>query len=71
MGASSTVATAITTADFQSIIDALTAQISVSTVVTVVAVGMATAVGFVFMWWGVRKLVRMIMSAVKKGKASV
>ena len=71
MGASSTVATAITTTDFQSIIDALTAQISVSTVVTVVAAGMAAAVGFVFMWWGVRKLVRMIMSAVKKGKASV
>lgn len=71
MGTSSTVATAITTADFQSIIDALTAQISVSTVVTVVASGMAAAVGFVFMWWGVRKLVRMIMSAVKKGKASV
>ena len=71
MGASSTVATAITTSDFQSIIDALTAQISVSTVVTVVAAGMAAAVGFVFMWWSVRKLVRMIMSAVKKGKASV
>lgn len=71
MGTSSTVATAITTADFQSIIDALTAQISVSTVVTVVAAGMGAAVGFVFMWWGVRKLVRMIMSAVKKGKASV
>lgn len=71
MGASSIPATAITTADFQSIIDALTAQISVSTVVTVVAAGMTAAVGFVFMWWGVRKLVRMIMSAVKKGKASV
>lgn len=29
------------------------------------------AAGIVFMWWGVRKTVRMIMSAFRKGSASV
>lgn len=63
-------ATAVTTSDFQSVIDALTAQVSVSTVVTVIAGGMAACVGLAFMWWGVRKLIRMIMAAFKKGKVS-
>ena len=63
-------APAVTTSDFQSVIDALTAQVSVSTVVAVIAGGMAACVGLAFMWWGVRKLVRMIMAAFKKGKVS-
>ena len=63
--------TAVTTSDFQSIITALEQQVSVSTVVGVIAAGMAACVGLAFMWWGVRKLVRMIMAAFKKGKVSV
>lgn len=72
MDASSAIqaAGAVTTTDFQSVIDALTAQVSVSTVVTVIAAGMAACVGLAFMWWGVRKLIRMIMAAFKKGKVS-
>lgn len=72
MDASSVAAfTAVTTSDFQSIISALEQQVSVSTVVGVIAAGMAACVGLAFMWWGVRKLVRMIMAAFKKGKVSV
>lgn len=63
--------TAVTTSDFQSIITALQQQVSVTTVVGVIAAGMAACVGLAFMWWGVRKLVRMIMAAFKKGKVSV
>ena len=63
-------AAAVTTSDFQTVIDALTAQVSVSTVVAVIAGGMAACVGLAFMWWGVRKLIRMIMAAFKKGKVS-
>lgn len=63
--------TAITTADFQSVLDAITAQISVQTIVGVLAIGATAAVGFAFMWWGVRKLIKVLMSAFKKGKVSL
>lgn len=56
---------------FQPVIDAITAQISISTVVGVVAAGVGLAIGFVFMWWGGRKLVRMLMGAFKKGKLGI
>lgn len=63
--------TEITTTDFQSILTALQEQISVSSVVGVLAVAAGAAVGLAFMWWGVRKLVRVLMSAFKKGKVSL
>lgn len=56
---------------FQSVLTALQGQISVSTVVGVLAAAAGAAVGLAFMWWGVRKLVRALMSAFKKGKVSV
>ena len=64
-------ATAITTADFTSILTTLQEQISVSTVVGVLGVAAGAAVGLAFMWWGVRKLTRVLMSAFKKGKVSL
>lgn len=63
--------TPIMTTDFQSVITALQEQISVSTVVGVLAVAAGAAVGLAFMWWGVRKLTRVLMSAFKKGKVSL
>lgn len=64
-------ATAITTADFTSVLEVLQGQISVSTVVGVLGVAAGAAVGLAFMWWGVRKLTRVLMSAFKKGKVSL
>ncbi len=64
-------ATSISSADFKSVIDNLQAQISVSTIVEVLAVAAGVAVGLAFMWWGVRKLTRVLMSAFKKGKVSL
>lgn len=63
--------TAISSTDFMSVIEALQNQISVSTVVGVLAVAAGAAVGLAFMWWGVRKLTRVLMSAFKKGKVSL
>lgn len=60
--------TPITTADFQSVMDALTGQFSVATVVGVIALVTGACVGFAFMWWGVNFLKAKIMKAVKKGK---
>lgn len=61
----------VSASDWQSVIDALTAQISVSTVVGVLATVAAACVGLAFMWWGVRKGISALMSAFKKGKVSV
>ena len=57
-------ASAVTAADWASVISAMTAQISVATIV-------AACIGIVFMWWGVRKAVRALMAAFRKGKISV
>ena len=62
---------AIASSDFNAVLTALQAQISVATVVEVLTVAATAAVGLAFMWWGVRKLVRVLMSAFKKGKVSL
>lgn len=63
--------TAITSSAWTSVMTALTNQISVSTVVEVLAVVAAACVGLAFMWWGVRKATRALMAAFKKGKVSL
>ena len=62
--------TIVTASDWSSVISSLTAQISVSTVVGVLATTVAAGVGLVFMWWGVRKAIRTIMAAFRKGRMS-
>ncbi len=56
---------------WQSVLSAMTAQISVTTVVAVLAAVVTAGIGMVFMWWGVRKLARTIMAAFRNGKLSV
>lgn len=63
--------TAITSADFASVISALQGQISVSTVVEVLVVLVGACVGLAFMWWGVRKLTKALMTAFKRGRISI
>ena len=62
--------TAITWSDLSSVLSAITDQISVTTVIAVVAGAIGAAIGLVFMWWGVRKLIRTLMAAFRKGKLS-
>lgn len=63
--------TAISSTAFTSVLTALQAQISVATVVEVLAVTATACVGLAFMWWGVRKVTRALMAAFKKGKVSL
>lgn len=56
--------------DLSSVLNAITAQISVTTVIGVLAGAITAAIGLVFMWWGVRKLIRILMSAFRKGRLS-
>lgn len=60
----------ITSADWSSVISAMTAQVSVSTVVGVLATLVAAGIGLVFMWWGVRKATASLMKAFRSGKIS-
>lgn len=61
-------ATPVGVSDFQPIISALTGQISVSTIVAVIAAVIGATVGIAFMWWGARYASRKIMAALKKGR---
>lgn len=63
--------TVVSSTDWKPIIDAITPQISVSTIVGVLAAGVTSVIGLVFMWWGARKALRMLMAAFRKGRASV
>lgn len=58
----------VSVSDFQSIITALTGQISVATIVAVIAAVIGVTVGIAFMWWGARYASRKIMAALKKGR---
>lgn len=64
-------ATVISSSDFTAVLDALKTQISTSTIVEVLVTSVGATVGLAFMWWGVRKLVRALMGAFKKGKVTV
>lgn len=61
----------ISSSNFTSILTTLQEQISVSTIVEVLAVAAGAAVGLAFMWWGVRKLVKVLMGAFRKGSVNV
>ena len=67
----SSTATAVTASDWESVITAMTGQVSVATIVGVLASVVAACIGIVFMWWGVRKAVCALMAAFRKGKISV
>lgn len=54
-----------------SVMEALTKQISVSTVVGVLATLVTAGIGLVFMWWGVRKALASLMKAFKSGRLSL
>lgn len=71
MNVLATSGTAIGPEAWKSVIDGITAQISVSSIVGVLASLVTAGVGLVFLWWGVRKAVGSIMSAFRSGKMSI
>lgn len=64
-------AEAITSTSFSGVITAITSQISVTTVAEVLTYAAGLAVALVFFWWGVRKALRVLMGAFRKGRMSV
>lgn len=62
------VPTVVTAKDWASVIAAMTSQISVSTVVGVLATLVTAGIGLVFLWWGVRKAVGSLMGSFRSGR---
>lgn len=60
--------TVVTANDWASVIAAMTSQISVSTVVGVLATLVTAGIGLVFLWWGVRKAVGSLMGSFRSGR---
>lgn len=60
--------TVVTAGDWASVIAAMTSQISVSTVVGVLATLVTAGIGLVFLWWGVRKAVGSLMGSFRSGR---
>lgn len=58
----------VTASDWESVITAMTSQISVSTVVGVLATLVTAGIGLVFLWWGVRKAVGSLMGSFRSGR---
>ena len=61
----------VTYTDVAPILTAVTDVISTSNIIQILVIVVGACVGFVFMWWGVRKLVSAVMSAFRKGKLSI
>ena len=57
--------------DWSGVISALTAQVSISTIMGALATFVAAGIGIVFNWWGVRKGIRSLMAAFRKGRMSI
>lgn len=64
-------AVTVTTAELDPIKTAVTDYINVGNIVTYLAYGLTAAMVLVLFWFGIRKLMGMIMKAFKKGKVSV
>lgn len=58
----------VTASDWASVIAAMTSQISVSTIVGVLATLVTAGIGLVFLWWGVRKAVGSLMGSFRSGR---
>lgn len=58
------------TTELSTIINTITGAINVTSIVGMIAAMIAACIGIVFMWWAIRKGIRVIMSAVRKGKVS-
>ena len=55
----------------ESIFQTMYGLITVTTIVEVIGVALAAAIGIFLAWWAIRKVARMVITAFSKGKISV
>ena len=58
----------VSSSDIASVLTALQKQISVASVVEIIAYVIGAGIGLVFMWWAARKLIRIFMGAFRSGR---
>ena len=63
--------TGLGTLDFSPIIEALTSAVTPAQIITLVASIVAFGIPFVFMWFGMRKVIKIFRSAVMGGRITV
>lgn len=63
--------TGLASLDFGPIITALTNSVTPANIITLVASIVAFGIPFVFMWFGMRKVIKIFRSAVMGGKITV
>lgn len=66
-----TAPTPIPAETIKDVLSAVTNTFSVTTIVQYVAYILGATVGFVLIWWGIRKAFKAIKNAATKGKAGV
>lgn len=66
--ADTSAAAGVTYSTLEPILTAITSQITATNILGVVAGAGGVAIGFVFLWWGGRKLTSIIMGAFRKGR---
>lgn len=57
--------------DFSPVITALTSAVTPTQIITLLASIIAFGIPFVFMWFGVRKVIKIFKSAVMRGNITV
>lgn len=65
---SPTVSAVVSSSDIASVLTALQKQISVASVVEIIAYVIGAGIGLVFMWWAARKLIKTFMGAFRSGR---
>lgn len=55
----------------KSVIGEATKTVNIGNLTTILVYGVGIAIGFFLLWWGSRKLVRIVTAAFKRGKVSV
>lgn len=63
--------TAIGWTDLSSVWSVITAQINLTQILLILGGAVGAAIVLVFAWWGLRKAIRILMSAAKGGKLKV
>ncbi len=62
---------AVAVSAVQSIFDDLTATVNVSSILSAIGIALGASVLLFFFWWALRKVIKMVMAAFRKGKVSV
>lgn len=52
------------------ILDKILGQLSIANIVAMIGSFIGAGIAFVFLWWAIRKGIKVLMSAIRKGKVS-